>query len=114
MLILPIALEKNEVRRMPWVSFVLIGLCFLVHIAISTGEGSADRAASERVDETLRFLGEHPYLSPSPALLELLGTDGQKALDQIAAQFQASGIEVPPSRVEQEQQQLNQLTDEAF
>ena len=114
MLVLPIALEKNEVRRMPWVSFVLIALCFLVHIAISTAEGSADRAASERVDETLHFLAEHPYLSPSPALLELLGKDGQKALDQIAAQFQASGIEVPPSRVELEQQRLNQLTDEAF
>ena len=55
MLVLPIALEKNEVRRMPWVSFALIGLCFLVHIAISTAEGSADRAASERVDRGIRY-----------------------------------------------------------
>ena len=114
MLILPIALEKNEVRRMPWVSFALIGLCFLVHLAISTLGGAGERAASERIDEMLRFLGEHPYLSPSPPLLELLGNDGRKALEEIAQRFQASGGEVPPSLLDEEQQQLDHLTDEAL
>src|SRR5215510_10338251 len=114
MLILPIALEKNEVRRMPWVSFVLIGLCFFVHLAISALGGAAERAVSERFDEMLRFLGQHPYLSPPPPLLELLGNDGRQALDEIAERFQASGGEVPSSLLDEEQQQLDRLTDEAF
>src|SRR5262245_49438551 len=114
MLILPIALEKNEVRRMPWVSFVLIGLCVLFHVAISVAESGPERAASERIEETLRFLGEHPYLSPSPSLLELLGKEGRKALDEIAGEHEARGVEVPQALLEQQQQQLNRLTDEAF
>jgi membrane associated rhomboid family serine protease len=114
MLILPIALEKNEVRRMPWVSFALIGLCFLVHLAISTVGGGAERAASDRSDEMLRFLGQHPYLSPSPPLLDLLGNDGRKALDEIKERFETRGGDLPPDLLAQEQQQLNRLTDEAF
>ena len=35
MLLIPIGQKDNVVQRLPWVSFVLIGLCFLVFTALS-------------------------------------------------------------------------------
>jgi membrane associated rhomboid family serine protease len=114
MLFLPIALDKNEVRRTPWVTWSLIGTCFLVHMAIATFGADAEREASRRIEESLQYLGEHPYLSPSPPLLELLGNDGRAALARALAEWEAAGGSVPPLIAEQQQQQLNEITDEAF
>ncbi len=113
MLILPVALEKNEVRRTPWVAWVLIGACFLVHMAISAFGGGAEAEVNERMQQSLRYLGERPYLSPPPALLDLLGKDGQEAFDALRAEWQAAGGEVS-ALAEHEQQELDRLTDEAF
>jgi membrane associated rhomboid family serine protease len=114
MLLLPVGLERNEVRRTPWVTWTLIGACFAVHLALSVVEPGAEREASQRVEESLRYLGEHPYLSPPPGLLQLLGNRGRAALDKLAEEWEASGASVPPGTAEQEQQTLNGLTDEAL
>lgn len=114
MLILPVALEQNEVRRTPWVTWALIGICFVMHLALSAFGGGAERDAEQRVEESLRYLGEHPYLSPPPALLALLGEEGRTALDRAAEEWEAAGGTVRPGIAEQEQHQLNELTDEAF
>ncbi len=112
-LILPVALEKNEVRRTPWVAWVLIGACFLVHMAISAFGGGAEADVNRRMEQSLRYLGDRPYLSPPPALLDLLGQDGREAFDGRRAEWEAGGG-VVPLNAESEQQELNRLTDEAF
>ncbi len=114
MLILPIALDKNEVRRTPWVTWAVIGSCFLVHVALSTLGASAEREASRQLEQSLQYLGEHPYLSPPPAVLEFLGDKGRDTLERLAAEWAAARDAAPPEIAEREQQQLNQLTDEAF
>jgi membrane associated rhomboid family serine protease len=114
MLILPVGLEQNEVRRAPWVTWAVIGACFVAHLALSALGSGAEREASQQVEESLRYLGEHPYLSPSPALLALLGEEGRAALDRAAAEWKGAGGTVLSEIAEQEQQQLNELTDMAF
>jgi membrane associated rhomboid family serine protease len=113
MLILPIGLDKNEVRRTPWVTWVLIGSCFLVHLALSTFGRGAEQEAEQGIDRSLQYLAEHPYLSPPPGLLEVLGEDGKTALAETLAEWEAQGEEIPPEVAEQEQQELNRLTDKA-
>ena len=112
-LILPVALEKNEVRRTPWVTWVLIGACFLLHLALSTFGAGGEREVERQMQQSLRFLAEHPYLSPPPALLDVLGKDGREALEGLRAEWEAAGGEMPPG-VAQEQQELNRLADETF
>jgi membrane associated rhomboid family serine protease len=114
MLILPVALDQNEVRRTPWVTWALIGTCFVVHVAISVFGAGAEQEVTRRLEQSLRYLAQRPYLSPPPALLEILGEDGRKALDEAVAEWEAQEIKVPPGIAEEEQRELNRLTDEAF
>ena len=114
MLVLPIGVEKNVVRRTPWVTWALIGSCFVVHVALATFGASAEREASQRLDQSLHYLGEHPYLTPPPALHEFLGSRGRDTLERLAAEFAARHEAVPPDVAEEEQQQLDELTDAAF
>ena len=114
MLILPIALDKNEVRRVPWVTWTVIGVCFAVHLALSVLWAGADAAASRQLDQSLQYLGERPYLSPAPRLLGLMGKDGRAALKRVAEQWANAGEAVTPETAQSEQERLNQLTNEAL
>jgi hypothetical protein len=59
MLILPIGLEKNEVRRIPWVSVALIVSCVLVHIVLSTSFADDERETSRALGQAFEYLGAH-------------------------------------------------------
>ncbi len=113
MLILPIGLEENEVRRMPWVTWILIGSCFLVHAAVSTMGAGAEREAQEKVVASLRYLAGHPYLSSPPFLLELLSERGKAAVAQAAVRWAAEGETIADTVAQEEQQELNRLAEEA-
>jgi membrane associated rhomboid family serine protease len=114
MLFLPVGLDKNEVRRTPWVTFAIIGACFLLHLALSAVESGPSRAADQRFEVLLRYLGQHPYLSPSPELRELLGDGGVRQLEELNTGWQARGGSVAPATAAAEQEELNRLTAEAF
>jgi membrane associated rhomboid family serine protease len=113
MLILPIGLEKNEVRRIPWVSVALIVSCVLVHIVLSTSFADDERETSRALGQAFEYLGAHPYLSAPPELLSLLGDEGLAVLEEVRAEWGASGAQVTPAMAEQQQDELNQLTEDA-
>jgi membrane associated rhomboid family serine protease len=114
MLILPVGLDQNEVRRTPWVTWVVMGTCLAVHLALGLFGGGADRQATQRIEESLLYLGEHPYLSPPPELLAILGERGRAALDRIAAEWEAQNEPVPADVAAEEQEELDRLGAEAI
>jgi membrane associated rhomboid family serine protease len=113
MLILPVGLDKNEVRRTPWVTWAVMGICLAVQLLLALFGGGAEHEASRRIGESMRYLGRHPYLSPSPEQLELLGKEGRAELEQAAAEWAAKAPPVPPAVAAAEQEQLNRLNGEA-
>lgn len=113
MLILPIGLEKNEVRRIPWVSAALIVTCVLVQIVLSAGFAGDERETTRALGEAFEYLGAHPYLSTPPELLSLLGDDGQAALEELRTEWRERGAQVPPAVAVEQQGALNQLTEDA-
>jgi membrane associated rhomboid family serine protease/DNA-binding GntR family transcriptional regulator len=114
MLILPVGLDKNEVRRIPWVSATVIVACFLVQIVLSVGFADEERETYQRLGEAVEYLAGRPYLSGPPALLSLLGTEGQAALEQAQADWAASGAPVSPTMAAQQQAELNGLAEDAI
>jgi membrane associated rhomboid family serine protease len=114
MLILPVGLEKNEVRRIPWVSASLIVGCVVVQIVLSVGFADRERETSRRLGEAVEYLAQHPYLSGPPRLLSLLGDEGQAALAEARSEWGRSGGQVPPAVAVQQQAELNGLAEEAI
>lgn len=114
MLILPVGLDKSEVRRIPWVSAALIASCFLVHLVLSTGFAGQEDETDRRIGEAARYLVQHPYLSGPPGLVSLLGRQGQVVIEQARAEWEASGDLIPPATAAQEQAELNGLAEDAI
>lgn len=112
MLILPVGLDKNEVRRVPWVSAVLIGTCFLIQALQSAFLSGHERETYQRLGDAVEYLMARPYLSAPPELVALLGGEARGRLEQ--AHDQAAELELVPVVVAEEQDELNQMTREAF
>jgi membrane associated rhomboid family serine protease len=108
MLLLPIAQENSTVRRMPWVTGVIIALNFLALIATSTaGEGRV--AFRQRLSEFLHYLGAHPYLSPPPEVTRRLGVEFESELEEARRDWQSQGGTVREDQSSEEQTRLNDL-----
>jgi membrane associated rhomboid family serine protease len=113
MLILPVGLDKNEVRRVPWVTATLIAVCVLVQLVLAVGFSGAEREADEGLSEAFQFLGERPYLSAPPEIAPLLGQDGRARLEEMRAEWERSAPPVPPAIAARQQEQLDALAEEA-
>ncbi|MEE8217823.1 MAG: rhomboid family intramembrane serine protease [Vicinamibacteria bacterium] len=114
MLILPVGLDKDKVRRIPWVSAALILSCLLVQVVLSMGFADDEAETSRRLGQAVEYLVRHPYLSAPPELLSLLSDEGQAALEQVRADWGTSGAQVEPEMAVREQEELNGLTEDAF
>jgi membrane associated rhomboid family serine protease len=119
-MIIPYGHEHTTVRRLPWVTFTIMGLCVLVFVISSM---SSNDRTEERVNDGLsrvfEYLAEHPYLELDPRFLDFLRDLGVTE-DQIAG-FEASlqamkqfGEDPPTSAraLDREREELEQLVDE--
>jgi membrane associated rhomboid family serine protease len=113
MLLLPIAQENSTVRRVPWVSGVVIALNFLALVAVSLS-GDGREASRERLAEFLHYLGEHPYLSPPPEVTRRLGDEFLSDLEDLRQQWQDGGGVVDQGQAAEEQARLNDLAQETL
>ena len=84
-MLLPIGHEQTTVRRMPWVTLTIIGLCLVAYILTAVAPSSEERiAASER--QAIEFFLDHPYLELEQELKSHTyyslrqQSDGQKVL----------------------------------
>jgi membrane associated rhomboid family serine protease len=60
-MLIPIGHEETSVRRLPWVSFAIMGLCVLAWL-LSMTVTSNEAVIEEREKTALRYYFEHPYL----------------------------------------------------
>jgi membrane associated rhomboid family serine protease len=58
--ILPVGHEKGTVRRLPWITFAIMALCFVIHLLFSGSE----REQVQRILEARRNLGQCFYSNP--------------------------------------------------
>ncbi len=113
MLILPVGVENSVVRRIPWVSAVLIGLCILIHFGTAASDRSEEAMA--RFGEAVRYLAEHPYLVAPPAIEELLSEEFRSELARVGDEWSAhQDRDLVGERVASEQEELNRLSEAAF
>lgn len=118
-MLIPIGLDRNEVRRTPWISIALLVLNVAAFLLLRMGASDPNDPSSHAVfdakaDEIERFLADHPYLEV-PAELRPLCT--RELLDDLAKAKADSAArnETPIPMVLREQQaRLNEMTRQLF
>jgi membrane associated rhomboid family serine protease len=76
-MIIPIGHEEDSVRRLPWITFGVMGLC----VAAFALSGQLDQSplrgqeAARRAVEAIEYFFEHPYLELDPKLADLAFED---------------------------------------
>lgn len=110
MLLIPIGQEQSTVRRMPWVSYGIIALNFLVFVLAPLLATDRKAEIQEHGQGVLEYLANHPYLAVPPQLAPLLDDELLSDLEQAKAKYEQDG-EVPGEAIlELEQTQLERLT----
>lgn len=116
MILLPIGHEESAVRRLPWVTFGIMGLCLLCFMASGRAMLFAedDVGLSEDVGKALEYFLTHPYLELDPRLHELVFDDADEANEWLDVMGEAVPPPTGPGQHEAEQQELNELTARAL
>jgi membrane associated rhomboid family serine protease len=108
MLILPIGQENNVVRRIPYVSFTLIGVNILFHLLLLLGvTGRIEREVEERFEDAVEYALDHPYLEVPERLWRYAGPQAEAYLRE--SRQEPEGDQV--LRREEEQQELQAYAD---
>jgi membrane associated rhomboid family serine protease len=116
-MIIPLGHEQTSVRRLPWVTFAVMGLCVVISLLTIPGMGSAEREAGERLEEAMGYYVEHPYLEMDPRLQELISDEiGEEQALALGELMRQMGGQPPQSNelLSDEQAEFDRLVDEAF
>ncbi|MBN1274470.1 MAG: rhomboid family intramembrane serine protease [Candidatus Aminicenantes bacterium] len=110
-MLLPIGHEKDTVRRLPWVTFSIIGICFLAHIFISTQVREARTELQNSLREYIEYYVLHPYLVLDPEInKQIFGEEEAEGIDALLSLYQHQ----PPKNplvLGDEQEKLDELAD---
>ncbi len=61
-MLIPIGQESNTVRRVPWVTFVIMGLCVIIHILNMSAINEFEGKLFSVYNEIYEYYTSHPYL----------------------------------------------------
>ncbi len=106
-MLIPIGHEETKLRRMPWVTLTIIGLCIFAFVQTALVPSGEERtAASER--RAVEYYLDHPYLELDPRLKGYIyySTRGQKRTD----------VSPPgkPAELQSEQLELDGLVEDYY
>lgn len=110
MIIIPIGHEQDTVRRLPWVTFSILAICFVVQIFMWLAVRNANTQLESVAQEFLEYYVSHPYLEFDEDLKSILfgGVEDEK-VDQLLSFYQSAGSRPGRQVLEQQQEQLDQL-----
>lgn len=119
-MIIPYGHEHTTVRRLPWVTFTIMGLCVVMFVVTSmVANNRSEEKVAEGMARIFEYLAEHPYLELDSRFIDFLRDLNvpEKEIDQLLAALQAMGqfgIDPPDSEraLAAEREELERLIDE--
>lgn len=113
---IPIGLEENETRRVPWVTWVVIALNVVIFTGLWLAEqrGNYRERANEQGKAAVAYLLEHPYLK-APTELDALFDDEDRSAIEARNQAAVRAGRVPAGwQVDREQAELDAMVTAIF
>ncbi|MCU0303632.1 MAG: rhomboid family intramembrane serine protease [Thermoanaerobaculales bacterium] len=101
-MLLPIGTDQSTVRRMPWVSLGIIGLCVVVYLATLIAPGDP-RAIVDAEIRAVEYFLDHPWLELDPRLKGYVYTSLRQSRDSSPAP------PADPARIASQQAELDRL-----
>jgi len=110
-MILPIGHEAQTVRRLPWITFVIMAICLVAHIMVSSVMKRKEVKLAEELQNFFKYYIQHPYLEIDPELEKLffINEEMKKVLETSFPGANNQPIE--DFVLEGEQEKLDLLTD---
>lgn len=114
-MLIPVGLDKTEVRRNPWISYAIIAINVVVFVVLWAAMRASDapERASEKLRDTVGYLSKHPYLQTPASVERLFSADGKRELEQARQEALRRGIPVE-WEVRRQQQKLNDMAADVF
>ncbi len=72
-MILPITHENMAARRWPFVTLVIMAICFVIHSFVAAAERSRTQELNELVSQAVNYHAAHAYLKRRPPLDKIIG-----------------------------------------
>ncbi len=111
MIVIPIGHESNEVRRLPWITFGIMALCFIVHIFISIQVSDAKNELMSSGEELITYYFNHPYLVLDTEIKNMIfGEDGSERMEAMLSIYRQTATRPDRTTREAEQKKLDELT----
>ncbi len=113
-MLIPIGHEEETVRRLPWVTIVIILLNLVLFVTVGLQGTRAEKRFAERTSKVFEYWSHHPYLSVPPALTsEHLSPRQREQLKLIREAFKHAAPQ-DPAELQSQQDTLNGLAQEAI
>ena len=112
-MIIPIGHESQKVNRIPWISFIIMAACFVIHIAISSAMNKVEKELQTDLYNLFHYYFEHSYLQFNDEIKELFKLNDriEEALEQ-RARLLGAQPEIPEGFIlEEEQRELDRFSD---
>lgn len=111
-MLIPIGQESDTVRRIPWVTIVIMGLCVIIHILNSGAVSEYEYDLSDIKTEIYQYYISHPYLELDEKIKKsfFLSEEMEEVLETMTTD--KYGAAPGEQQIEEEQAYLDNLVDE--
>ena len=111
MFLIPIGHEQETVRRLPWITFSILALCFIVHIFISMEVSDATRKVEQAAQELITYYINHPYLEFDAETKDILfsGIEDEQ-MEEMLSYYRLSVPRPSPAVLEGKQEEFKLLS----
>ncbi len=116
-MLIPLGHEQTSVRRLPWVTFTIMGLCVVIFVLIAPGEHRSQMESFLRLQQSLGYFTQHPYLEMEPRFRSIFVNElGEDQAVVFAEHMRLAGPTPPedPTQLEYEQDRLDTLVEAYF
>jgi membrane associated rhomboid family serine protease len=113
---IPIGLEENEVRRVPWITWTIISLNVLIFTGLWLAEqraGGRERA-NEQGKAAVEYLLQHPYLKAPAELDALFDDEDRHQIEQRSRAIAHAGRTPADWEIARQQAKLDEMVASFF
>jgi membrane associated rhomboid family serine protease len=111
-MLIPIGLDQSEVKRLPWISILIIGLNLVLFLTVGLSGSGAEKRAAEALAQVAEYWVAHPHLEFPNEMLQgqKLSERGKEELEALI-EVRRSITPTPDSFIQrqEEQEELNRL-----